>query len=123
VMLAVKAWQVDDIAPQLPALLGDETRYLTLQNGVEAPEIVAAAVGKTRTLGGLVRGFFELEAPGYVRHGGVQPAIIFGQLDGTRTPPAERLLAALIGSGVHAELAADIDAALWEKFLLVASLS
>lgn len=122
-LIGVKAWQVEAIAPQLPALQGAETQFLTLQNGVEAPELVAQFVGAAATLGGLVRGFFELEAPGVIRHVGVQPAIIFGQPGGQRAPAAERLLHTLNDASIHAELADDIDAALWEKFLMVTALS
>ena len=123
VLIGVKTWQVEEVARQLPALKGDQTRFLTLQNGVEAPQMVAEYVGAAHTLGGLVRGFFELEAPGKVKHAGVQPAIVFGQIDGTRTPEAERLLDALTGAGIYAELSQDIAAALWEKFIIVTSVS
>jgi 2-dehydropantoate 2-reductase len=123
VLIAVKAWQVEDLAQKLPSLKGDRTRFLTLQNGVEAAHIVAKYVGEEHTLGGLVRGFFQLEAPGKARHIGVQPAIIFGQMDGSRTPEAEQLLHCLTTAGIYAELSDDIEAALWGKFLLVTSLS
>lgn len=123
VVIAVKTWQAEAVARHLPALGHVKTRFLTLQNGVEAPGIVGAQVGAERTLGGLVRGFFELEAPGKIRHVGVQPTIIFGQLGGRPTPEAEALLAALHDAGINTELSPDIEAALWEKFLLVTSLS
>lgn len=123
VLICVKTWQLDDIIPQLPALRHADTRFLTLQNGVEAPGAVGAAVGVGQTLGGLVRGFFELEAPGRIRHVGVQPTIIFGQMDGQKSPQAVALLDALTEAGIYAELSGDIERALWEKFLLVTSLS
>ncbi len=119
-LVSVKAWQVEAVAP---ALAGSQTYVLTLQNGVEAPGIVAAQVGEAQTFAGLVRGFFQMEAPGIVRHVGVQPSIIFGQINRERTPEAERLLRSLSVEGVHAELSDDIEAALWEKFLMVTSLS
>ena len=122
VLISVKTWQVDAIARQLPALAGPETRFLTLQNGVEAPDVVAAAVGPGRTLGGLVRGFFELDAPGVVRHVAVRPTIIFGPTDGPAGAPEQRLLAALTEAGIYAELAGDIQAALWQKFMMVTAL-
>lgn len=123
VFICVKAWQVDSLAPQLTTLRHTHTRFLTLQNGVEAPHTVAAQIGSAQTLGGLVRGFFELEAQGVIRHVGVQPSIIFGQIDGTRTPQADTLLLALHEAGVNAQIPDNIERALWEKFLLVTSLS
>ena len=119
VLISVKTWQLNDILPKLISLRGSETRFLTLQNGVEAPDIVAKVVGVEQTLGGLVRGFFEMDAPGIVRHVGITPTINFGQIDGQRTPQAERLLQALTAAGIQSEIAADIEAALWEKFMVV----
>ncbi len=123
VLIGVKSWQVDEVAQTLPLLKGPHTRFVTLQNGVEAASVVAKIVGPAQTLSGLVRGFFHMDGPGRVRHVGVQPTIIFGQHDGGHDRPAQDLMAALLAAGVHAELSDDIEAALWEKFLLVTSLS
>jgi len=123
VLIGVKSWQVEAVAQTLPALQGERTRFITLQNGVEAAPTVAQHVGAAQTFGGLVRGFFQMDAPGRVRHVGVQPTIIFGQSDGQRSAPAEQLLRALTAAEIYAELSDDIEAALWEKFLLVTSLS
>lgn len=123
VLISVKSWQIEAVVRQLPALKGAHTRFLTLQNGVEAAPVVATYVGAEHTLAGLVRGFFELEKPGRVRHVGVQPTIIFGQLDGQIADPAKQLHRCLSNAGVAAELSNHIEAALWEKFLLVTALS
>jgi 2-dehydropantoate 2-reductase len=45
--------------------------------------------------------------------------IAFGELDGRRTPRAERLLAALGAAGIPVELAPDIRRVMWEKYLLI----
>ena len=91
VLISVKTWQMEGIAPMLAALKGEHTCFLTLQNGVEAPGFVAEHVGAAQVFGGLVRGFFLMEAPGVVRHAGVQPSITFGRMDRQRTPEAEAL--------------------------------
>lgn len=54
---------------------------------------------------------------------GVQPAIIFGSLHRDRTPEADTLRQCLLSAGVHTDVSDDIETALWEKFLLVTSLS
>ncbi|MCA9914367.1 MAG: 2-dehydropantoate 2-reductase [Anaerolineae bacterium] len=123
VFITVKTWHVPEIIPQLTHFSDSHTRFLTLQNGVESAPMVADAVGEERTFAGLVRGFFQLDAPGLVNHVGVQPTIIFGTLDGERTPQAVTLFDILAQTGIHAELSDDIEAALWEKFLLVTALS
>src|SRR4051794_19708075 len=45
VLISVKTWQLDAILPQLASLQGSDTRFLTLQNGVEAAHQVAQVVG------------------------------------------------------------------------------
>jgi len=53
----------------------------------------------------------------------MEPSIIFGELDNRRSERAEALLGALVGAGVRAEIASDIDVAIWEKFMLIATWS
>jgi 2-dehydropantoate 2-reductase len=45
--------------------------------------------------------------------------IAFGEMDGRRTPRAERFLQALQHAGIPAELSADIRRVMWEKYLLI----
>src|SRR5262245_57705693 len=52
VVLAVKAYDNTEVLPRLPALCGDGTAVLTLQNGVDSVDEVAAAVGRERVIGG-----------------------------------------------------------------------
>lgn len=123
VLVAVKAWQVAEVAEQLMPLLDEHTLVLTLQNGVEAPYLVARHTGETRSLGGVVRGFFVMEGPGVVRHVGVQPHITFGPINHQVMPAAAALLETLHSAGIDSRLSEVIEVALWEKFLLVCSLS
>jgi 2-dehydropantoate 2-reductase len=124
VFLAVKTWQVASILPHLGSLLHSESRVLTLQNGVETAGIVAAQIDADRVLTGVVRGFFFMDAPGLVRHLGVQPSIIFGPSTHEADPVAARLCDVLQATGgIYAEIPANIDVALWEKFLLVTAVS
>ncbi len=77
-ILAVKTWQVEDVAALLPRLLGPGGAVLTLQNGVEAPDQVASACGRDRVLAGVCRIMSFVAEPGVVRHAGVKPSIGFG---------------------------------------------
>lgn len=123
VLVGVKTWQIEEVAARLASLVAAHTRVLTLQNGVEAPEQIAQYIEPKHVLGGVCKGFFLLESPGRIRHVGVQPSITFGQIDHSQTPEAENLLAALQSAGIQSAIAPDIQVALWEKFLLVTSLS
>lgn len=123
VLVGVKSWQLEAAARSLGPLIGPDTAVLPLLNGVEAADVVAAAVGPAHTIGGLCRIIAEIAAPGVIHHAGIEPTLIFGELDNRRSPRAEALLAALQGAGVQASVAADINAAIWEKFMLICTWS
>lgn len=123
VLLAVKTWHIETVLPHLPGMVGADTRVLTLQNGVETPQIIGSVIGIAHVLAGVVRGFFAADAPGTVRHLGVRPSILFGQITHQKTAHASRLLECLLSAGIHAEIPENIDTALWEKFMLVCAVS
>jgi len=124
VLLGVKAWQVREAAEAMRPLIGLETFVVPLQNGVEAPDELAAVLGREHVLGGFCRIIALIAGPGHIRHAGGQPYVAFGELDNRRTERVERLRAAFSrAAGLTVEVPADIRAALWEKFLTIASFS
>lgn len=95
---------------------------LTVQNGVEAPDLIAAGLPGAQVLAGRVHGFFEM-TDDVVRHVGVPPSLAFGSWGDTISPsPAADLLAAgLTDAGIAFERPADMAAVLWEKLVLASS--
>lgn len=123
VLLGVKAWQVPAAARAMRPMVGEHTTVLPLQNGVETPRQLAEALGEQHVVGGLCKIIAQLDGPGHIRHSGAEPYIALGELDGSRGARVERLQATLERAGVTVEIPADIKVALWEKFLLIASIS
>lgn len=124
VLLAVKTWQVKDAAVQLLPMLRDDSAVLTLQNGIEAPDEVAAACGESRVIPGVCRLMSYVAEPGLIRHAGVTPRVEFGETDGRESKRVAALHAALEScKGVAATIAANIQTALWDKFLFIAPFS
>jgi 2-dehydropantoate 2-reductase len=120
VLLGVKAWQVAGVAPTLRPLLGPETFVVPLQNGIEAPDQLAAALGSGHAVGGVCKILASQAAPGVIRHAGVEPTIAFGELDGSARVRTERLREAFgRAHGVTLERPADIRVAMWEKLLFI----
>ena len=104
-------------------LVGERTLVVPLQNGIEAPEQLAAVFGAGRVLGGLCRILVYLEGPGHIRHAGVAPYIAFGELGGSGSARVEALRQAFVGArGVTVEVVPDIRAAMWSKFVFIAAL-
>jgi 2-dehydropantoate 2-reductase len=124
VLLGVKAWQVPRAAEAMRPLFGERTFVVPLQNGIEAPEQLAAVLGRVRVLGGLCRILAYVEGPGNIRHAGVAPYIAFGELDGSSSARVEALRKAFSRTrGVTAEVPPDIGAAMWSKFVFIAAVS
>jgi 2-dehydropantoate 2-reductase len=122
VLLGVKAWQVPEAAEAMRPLIGPATFVVPLQNGVEAPAQLVAALGAEHVLGGLCGTLSWLTGPGRIRSIGGVHFVKFGELDNRPSERAGRLGRAFDRAGVDVEIPSDIERALWEKFLFVVSL-
>jgi len=123
VLVCVKAWDVPAAAQAMRPLVGPETFVVPLENGVEAPDQLAAVLGAEHVLGGLARIISFIAEPGHIRHTGAEPYVAFGELDRRPSQRAERLRRAFARAGVTAEIPPDIQVAMWEKFLFIAAIS
>jgi 2-dehydropantoate 2-reductase len=122
VIVAVKAWQVGELAATLAPLIDSNTVVVPLENGVEAAARLAAALGEGRVANGLVNVIAWLEGPGRVKHVGGKPRLVVGERGmrgAERSPRLEALAGALERAGCEVVLSPDIERASWEKFLLI----
>lgn len=120
VLLGVKTWQLGPAIASLKPLIGSGTAVITTQNGVEAPQQVADAIGQDAVLPGAVEVIAFLDGPGRVRQiGGGK--LTFAEWDSRPTARVDRLRDALQDSGLTAAVSTDIWAALWSKFLALGS--
>jgi 2-dehydropantoate 2-reductase len=119
VLLCVKAFDTAAAAARLGPLLGPETAVISLQNGIDNEERIAAAVGAGRVLGGVAFVFAEIVEPGVIDHRGGPSTILFGELDGRPTERAERLLVACRQAGIAECIEPEIRARLWEKYAFI----
>ncbi len=121
VLLGVKAWQVPEAAQVMRPLVGAETFVVPLQNGVEAPAQLVAVLGAQHVLGGLAKIISFKVGPGHIRHAGAEPYVAFGELDNRISERTERLRLAFKKAEVTVEIPTDIQVAIWDKFMLIAS--
>ncbi len=117
VIIAVKAWQLKDIARQLLPVIGDQTMVLPLQNGVTASDELKEILPPSCVLSGLCRIISMIESPGVVNHIGIEPTIVFGEDNNRKTERVLALREVFKNAGINAIVANDIQVALWEKFL------
>ena len=123
ILVAVKAWQVPEVARAMRPMIGTHTGVVPLGNGVDAPGQLAEELGAEHVLGGLCTISALVAAPGHIRHVGIEPGVVFGELDGHRSQRAESLRGAFERAGVNVRLVDDIQAAMWEKFIFIAAFS
>jgi 2-dehydropantoate 2-reductase len=123
VLLATKAWQVPGAAEAMRPMIGTGTCVVPLGNGVEAPDQLAAVLGGKHVLGGLCYLSAFLAGPGHIRHVGIEPVVMLGELDRQVSLRAERLRGAFEQAGVKVSIPDDIQVAMWDKFLFIAAIS
>jgi 2-dehydropantoate 2-reductase len=121
VLVAVKTWQVAGVAAALGPMLGRDAIVVPLQNGVDAPEQCAGALGPHRVFGGICHVLSWITGPGSVKHVGAAPRVTLGAWRSPVDGRIDALKRALESAGVEVRIAADFRAALWEKFLFIAS--
>lgn len=121
VLVAVKTWQVREVAATMGPLLHADTAVVPFLNGVEAPGQLDEVLGAGHAVGGLSKVFSLLESPGVVRHFNDAAIVAFNELDNQPTPRLTSLRAAFESAGVEVEIPADIHRALWEKLAMVTS--
>ena len=120
-LVAVKTWQVAEVAAALGPMLGSDTIVVTLQNGVDAPDQCAAVLGPTRVYGGICHVLSWIVEPGSVKHVAAPPRVTMGAWRSAVDDRVRVLTRALESAGVQARVADDFPAALWDKFLFIAS--
>ena len=123
VLVCVKTWQVPEVAETIGPLLGADTVILPLENGVEAANQLAVVHGDDHVLGGMCRIMSKIVEPGHIAHVAIEPFVALGELDNRPSERVGRLARALERAGITVEMPADIHAAVWGKFLFIASFS
>lgn len=123
VLFAAKTYHFDQALDAMRPLIGPATTILPLQNGIDAAERTAAALGGDHVIGGLCQVGSYIAAPGVIKQISQFRRIVAGELDGRITPRVQAIVAALQAAGAAAEATTDIRKALWTKFIFIAPLS
>jgi 2-dehydropantoate 2-reductase len=119
VLFCVKSFDTIEAAAQSQALIGEGTAVISLQNGVDNEEEIARIVGQAHVMGGAAYIFSTIVEPGVIAHTGGPARIVFGEMDGSRSERAQRLLDLCREGGIDAVLSEDIQRVLWEKYAFI----
>jgi 2-dehydropantoate 2-reductase len=126
VIVAVKAYDNQTALPMLAPMVDDSTVVLTLQNGVDSVDQIAAIVGVDNVLGGTTYVATALEAPGLIVQTGVHRTILFGEVFGNRdriSPRVQAIAGVMAGADIQVTPVADARVPIWDKFVYLAAFS
>ena len=125
-IVSVKAYDNATALPMLKPMTGGDTVVLTLQNGVDSADDVAAVVGEQHVLGGTTYVATALEGPGLIVQTGVHRSIIFGEVYGGRgriTPRVQAIADAMAGADIQTTAVPDARIPIWDKYVYLAAFS
>lgn len=120
--VAVKTWQLNDVKHHLaPLVAAGDSAVVSLMNGVDSYDELSQVVGPRHVIGGLSAISAFVVEPGQIKHVAVTPMIAVGEWDNRKTARVEQLAEALKGAGVETRLPPNIQVAIWNKFMFIAS--
>lgn len=122
VLFTVKLYDVAGAAATLAPLIGPDTVVITLQNGVEAMDMVAAHVGADHVAGGAAYVVVVIDQPGRLRHTTAH-SLVFGERDGTRSARLVAFEEACTRAGFKGKPSTEIETDLWVKFIRLSTWS
>lgn len=119
VILGIKAWQVKEVANQLKSVIKSDATVLPLQNGVLTHEELISELDPKNVVAGLCKIITKIESPGMIVHSGVEPKIIFGEINNNSTERLQKIKSIFDKAGINSEIAEDINSELWKKFMAI----
>ncbi|MDC1311356.1 2-dehydropantoate 2-reductase [Burkholderiales bacterium] len=123
VMIAVKLWATDEAIQAAKPLIGQKTGIISFQNGIAAEEKLTGTFSSKHAMGGVANIAALIEEPGVIRHNGNMASLIFGELDNTHSQRTQELLRICEVANIKAENPADINRAIWEKYIRLVTMS
>ncbi len=122
-LFAVKLFDTLAVAQACRPIVGPDTAVVSLQNGVEAVDILSGVFGAGRVMGGTARIAAVISEPGVIAQTGKFAILRFGEPGGGRSERGLALESACRKAGFEASQMDDIDVDIWEKFILLGALS
>ena len=123
VLFAVKLYDTEVAAEACRPLLGPETAVVTFQNGIDGLGVLRRVLGDAHVAGGVTYIAAGIAAPGVIRQTGTMAQLIVGELDGTPSSRLQALLDQCKSASIETTLHPAILQAIWEKFVMLCTMS
>ena len=121
ILICVKSFHTKQAVEQIKPLLGQNTKILSLHNGMGIIEVIAELTGEDRVIGGITSEGATLIDTGKIRHAGRGETVI-GMIDG-KTPVEMRGIREVFNKvGFETKMSRDIKSLIWSKLIINAGI-
>lgn len=121
IILSVKAYDLENAISSFAAGVGAQTAILPLLNGLRHLDVLSAKFGQEHVLGGQCLIAATLNEKHEIVHLNDNHELTFGELDGSATPRAESIAAAMAKARFVSRLSSAILAEMWAKWVFIAT--
>ncbi len=122
ILICVKSFHTKQAVEQIKPLLQQNTKIMTLQNGIGNLEIIAELAGEDKVIGGITSEGATLIDTGRIHHAGHGETII-GTLDG-KVPVEIRSIREVFNKvGLQTKMSRDIKGLAWSKLIINAGIN
>lgn len=124
VVVSVKGYDLDAIAPAAADLARHGATVVPLLNGVEAADrLEHLGVPRQAILGGLTAISAERTGPGQVSRRGAFNRVVVGELAGGLSARATEIAGLFTAAGAEARASAEMTLELWRKFVFITTMA
>jgi 2-dehydropantoate 2-reductase len=122
ILLAVKAYQLDEAIADFASYVSEHSMILPVLNGMRHVDTLRARFGAARVIGGIAKIATSLDERGRVVNQADFHDLAYGEWNRERSGRITALDAFMQGAGFDARLSTDIERDMWEKWAMLASL-
>jgi len=123
IIIAVKTWQLKEVAQEILPILEENTLVLPLLNGVTNCEVLSAILPSKNVIGGLCKIVSKISNPGEITHLSYEPTLVFGDLNRIKTEQILRIEKVFNRANFKSILASNIQTQIWTKFIYICTVS
>lgn len=117
IIICVKSYDTKEAIIHAKSIVGENTKILTLQNGMGNVEIIGEVVGSDKVIGGVTNEGATLLEVGRIKHAGRGETVI-GRIDGKIPVEMRSIREIFKKGGFETRISRDIKGLLWSKLII-----
>jgi len=122
IFLSVKAQALDQAIKDMKPAVGPDTMIYPVLNGMRHMQMLSHTFGEQKVVGGVCMVSTELDEQNRIVQMTPMQKLIYGERSGELTPRIRTLDEALRDASFDTELSTTINQAMWQKWVMIASL-